>query len=66
MEEPENRVYGVTVLLTTRQYVRFSAPEGMDVETAKDWFDEHRDDDGVVVDEGSEDVADEELYMDGE
>lgn len=40
MEEPENRVYGVTVLLTTRQYVRFSDPEGMDVETAKDWFDE--------------------------
>lgn len=56
----------VNILVTTRQYVRFSAPEGMDVETAKDWFVEHRDDDGVVVVEGSEDVADEELYMDGE
>lgn len=66
VEEPENRLYGVTILTTTRQYVRFSAPEGMDVETAKDWFDEHRDVDGVVVYEGSGDVADEELYMDGE
>lgn len=33
---------------------------------AKAWFDEHRDDEGAIVFEGSEEIADEELYMDGE
>lgn len=66
VEEPENRIYEVTVLVTTRQYVQFSAPEGMDSEEAKAWFDEHCDDEGAIVFEGSEEVADEELYMDGD
>ena len=66
VEEPENRIYEVTVLVATRQYVQFSAPEGMDSEEAKAWFDEHRDDEGAIVFEGSEEIADEELYMDGE
>lgn len=35
--------------VTTRQYVQFSAPEGMDSEEAKAWFDEHRDDEGAIV-----------------
>lgn len=52
--------------VNTRQYVQFSAPEGMDSEEAKAWFDEHRDDEGAIVFEGSEEVADEELYMDGD
>ncbi len=63
VEEPENRIYEVTVLVNTRQYVQFSAPEGMDSEEAKAWFDEHRDDEGAIVFEGSEEVADEELYV---
>lgn len=33
---------------------------------AKAWFDEHRDDEGAIVFEGSEEIADEELYIDGE
>lgn len=38
----------------------------MDSEEAKAWFDEHRDDEGAIVFERSEEVADEELYIDGE
>ena len=30
---------------------------------AKAWFDEHRDDEGAIVFEGSEEIADEELYV---
>ena len=62
-KKPENRIYEVTVLVATRQYVQFSAPEGMDSEEAKAWFDEHRDDEGAIVFEGSEEIADEELYV---
>lgn len=66
VEEPENRVYGLSLLVTTSQSVRFEAPAGMNPSGAKSWYLEHCDDDDFYVSHGSEDVVDEQFYADGE